>query len=262
MNMLLWNCRGVSGKDTVSRIKNMLKNHQIMICCLVETRADAPRILRFVKHLDNGWHWATIPALGFSGGIITFWRKNNFVVTPISRSRYILHMVITGSTQQPWLISTVYNAQRLEDQKVAWAELQGLSDKVGPWIIAGDFNAISGPQDRQGGDFHPCMKSVHFNAFIYNNHLTELNYSGSMFIWCNNQSGLARRWARLDRLLVNHQWLETVPNYAVKHLPRSQSDHNPVLLQCSFERNRGTRPFRFNNSWIQSDLCLHSVTSI
>lgn len=58
----------------------------------------------------------------------------------------------------------------------------------------------------------------------------DLNFSGPAFTWCNNQLGLARRWARLDRGLVNSSWLDKFSSYSLKHLPRLFSDHAPFYL--------------------------------
>lgn len=47
------------------------------------------------------------------------------------------------------------------------------------------------------------IKSQFFNEFVSLNWLMDLGFMGSNYTWCNGQSGLARRWARLDRFLAN-----------------------------------------------------------
>lgn len=61
-NIVYWNCRGVSSRDTISRILHMLKKFKPIIFCLVETRTDDARLSRFYSNIENRWHWAAIVA--------------------------------------------------------------------------------------------------------------------------------------------------------------------------------------------------------
>ncbi|KAJ0973910.1 hypothetical protein J5N97_015875 [Dioscorea zingiberensis] len=102
------------------------------------------------------------------------------------------------------------------------------------------------------------MKSELFNLFIVNHNLFEPKFTGPPFTWCNNQKGGARIWARLDRIIVNSIWYDSIASYTIKHLPKCQSDHCPILLQCRFNITKGKRPFRFANTWMQSKVC-HNI---
>ncbi|KAJ0975997.1 hypothetical protein J5N97_017962 [Dioscorea zingiberensis] len=102
------------------------------------------------------------------------------------------------------------------------------------------------------------MKTELFNSFIGNHNLSEPKYIGSPFTWCNNQRGGARIWARLDRIIVNSKWYDVVNSYTIKHLPKCHSDHCPILLQCRTNTTRGKKPFRFENTWAQSQVC-HNI---
>lgn len=45
---------------------------------------------------------------------------------------------------------------------------------------------------------------IFFLNFIEDNNLLDLHYISPNFTWCNNQSGTARHWARLDRCLAKY----------------------------------------------------------
>lgn len=47
-----WNCRGVSGRDTVARIKYLMRKLNPVIFCLVETRADDARLEKFCSKIN------------------------------------------------------------------------------------------------------------------------------------------------------------------------------------------------------------------
>ncbi|KAL8536788.1 hypothetical protein ACS0TY_012092 [Phlomoides rotata] len=59
---------------------------------------------------------------------------------------------------------------------------------------------------------------------------------------------------KLDRILVNEEWLEWRPGLILKSLGRSFSDHCPFILKNSIV-DWGPKPFKFFNGWIShSDL--------
>ncbi|KAJ0967480.1 hypothetical protein J5N97_024397 [Dioscorea zingiberensis] len=264
MNIILWNCRGVTGKDTVSRIFNLIKTYNLVLVCLVETRADTQRTRNFCKKFKKQWDWAATPARGYSGGIIILWKKDIEKVTPICFSRHVIHLTISNNPFKPWIISIVYNGQSLEEQKATWKELDSIANIAGPWMILGDFNAIRTLEEKKGGqmNWRSGMKSNYFNSFIVNNNLSELKFSGPPFTWCNNQRGGSRIWARLDRILCNDKWLDDASYHQVSHLARCQSDHSPLLLKCWKQEYHNKKPFRFDNNWIHLPECHKSVETI
>lgn len=90
-----------------------------------------------------------------------------------------------------------------------------------PWVIVGDFNAITFTDKHKGTTFHYYgRKAFLFNNFISNNSLIDVGFSSSMYSWCNGQRGQSRRWARLDRFLVNSFWLSCINKSHLNYLPK------------------------------------------
>lgn len=54
---------------------------------------------------------------------------------------------------------------------------------------------------------------------------------------------------RLDRVLLNHNWLNIFPDCKIKHVARKCSDHNPILLSAVVSAFAGHKLFRFQNMW-------------
>lgn len=55
---------------------------------------------------------------------------------------------------------------------------------------------------------------------------------------------------RFDRIFVNDNWLYFFPTAFVTHLPKTYSDHNPLLLTLSnININIGLKPFRLDSFW-------------
>ncbi|KAJ0986430.1 hypothetical protein J5N97_004786 [Dioscorea zingiberensis] len=256
LKVICWNCRGSSNVRTINRIKELMKSLQPGVVCLVETRADTARAMNLCKKFEKHWEWAIIPALGMSGGIITFWKQEIGMVTPLAINRYSVHLIISSQKPREWIISVIYNAQNIQSQRAVWRSLEVFSSLNLPWTLMGDFNAILNDEEHRGGSFdHYSPKSKLFNEFVSGNQLLDLGFSGSPFTWCNNQLGLARRWARLDRVLANDEWITHFESYYIKHLPRTASDHAPILLTAKFFTYHRRRVFRFENYWFEYENC-------
>lgn len=259
LKIFTWNCRGISNPRFFSRIQDVIARLKPNFLCLVETKANASRVWRFCNKLRRWWDWAAIPSSGLSGGILVLWKKSIGLVTPVASSRLVLHLVIT-TYDKTWILSTVYNSQILSDQKLLWRSLQGFSSLPIPWLLSGDFNAISSREEHRGGNFsHYASKSSFFSDFIFSNNLFDLGFSGSRFTWCNGQEGLARRWARLDRFLANSLWLLDFQRISNTHLPRIFSDHSPLLLSAFKSAYTPKKSFRFDNCWLDYAGCHESV---
>lgn len=55
-----------------------------------------------------------------------------------------------------------------------------------PWIVLGDFNAISSPSEHKRSNFNYYARKVFsFSKFISNNALLDVSFLGASFSWCN-----------------------------------------------------------------------------
>ncbi|KAL8457344.1 hypothetical protein ACS0TY_035266 [Phlomoides rotata] len=68
---------------------------------------------------------------------------------------------------------------------------------------------------------------------------------GKLFTWYR-PDGTCK--SKLDRMLVNEEWIERWPNHVLKDLGRSFSDHQPICIDCP-QKDWGPKPFRFMNCW-------------
>lgn len=123
-----------------------------------------------------------------------------------------------------------------------------------PWVIVGDFNAITFTDKHKGCTFHYYgRKAFLFNNFISNNSLIDVGFSSSMYSWCNGQRGQSRRWVHLDRFLVNSFWLSCINKSHLNYLPKIFSDHSPLCMNFSHSICTSQKIFRFENFWLEND---------
>ena len=88
-----------------------------------------------------------------------------------------------------------------------------------------------------------------FNLIINSYELRELHLSGGKFTWSNNR--LDPTLEKLDRVLVSSSWESEFPLCNLRKIPRYMSDHNPLIVRTDLSQNIGSRPFCFENSWLQ-----------
>lgn len=77
--------------------------------------------------------------------------------------------------------------------------------------------------------------------------LSELKSVGCHFSWSNKGEGQARIASRIDRGIVNAQWLLSLPHVEANYLSPTLSDHSPIVFVCEAKSSGGGRPFRFLN---------------
>lgn len=121
----------------------------------------------------------------------------------------------------------VYNPHHIQLQQKLWKKLTQVTKLNNPWILLGDFNAITSPIEHKGSSFtYYAIKALSFSNFISGNSLIDVSYSGASFSWSNGQRDLARHWSRLDRCLVNDIWLANSNTIHLKCLRKIFLDQN------------------------------------
>lgn len=97
-----------------------------------------------------------------------------------------------------------------------------------PWIIVGDFNEIISPAEKSGR--RSTFINTGVNDWIQNNGLIDLSYVGQRFTWVKAESSLNTTQVRLDKVLANIASGTKFSEAFVSHIPRTCSEHSPVLL--------------------------------
>ncbi|XP_035539663.1 uncharacterized protein LOC118344032 [Juglans regia] len=121
-----------------------------------------------------------------------------------------------------------------------------------PCFFAGDFNVIRSDIERCGGRQRNRVAIDEFNKWIHQGGLLEMNSQGGKFTWCNGQQGLSRAWAKLDRVLLDANFLSLFPTAHCLYLPRTTSDHCPMVIEfLSDPFSYGPPPFRFQQMWVE-----------
>ncbi|KAK6803201.1 hypothetical protein RDI58_000985 [Solanum bulbocastanum] len=142
-------------------------------------------------------------------------------------------------------MSFIYDKCNDHLRRPFWDKLINFSNLNIPWCTIEDFNVITSPKEKQEGLPNNMNESFEFINVIEACGLMDLGYSGQHFTWCNQRSKEHRVWKRLDRDMVNDQWLEDIPQSTINHLPSVGSDHCPLLMEVVVRSKNISRYFKF-----------------
>lgn len=119
-----------------------------------------------------------------------------------------------------------------------------ISDK--PWMILGDFNQPLNPEDSATGGTRISGGMEEFRDCLQTAQISDLSFRGHHFTWWNKQEAnlIARK---LDRFLVNDNWLLAFPLSYGEFKDPEFSDHRPTCLHLGGQLQRKRRPFKFSN---------------
>ncbi|XP_077251745.1 uncharacterized protein LOC143890965 [Tasmannia lanceolata] len=88
-----------------------------------------------------------------------------------------------------------------------------------------------------------------FNCCINNCSLADLRSIGHPLSWSNRASLSERKYARLDRALINDIWLQDYPLASAEYRAPGISDHSPIVISLKEQSGLGPKPFRFMDMW-------------
>lgn len=121
--------------------------------------------------------------------------------------------------------STFTNSCDLEDRAQTWSDIRDFWNQSQCYVlfVRGDFNEVTSNSER--GSLLGLERGMdNFNNFIQDMQLIEISASNGFFTWHRGTSK-----SKLDRLLVNLEWLSIFPHLQASILKRNIFDHNPLI---------------------------------
>ncbi|XP_074318939.1 uncharacterized protein LOC141655779 [Silene latifolia] len=117
------------------------------------------------------------------------------------------------------------------------------------WLVCGDFNNLMHLDEKIGEAEVVWHYILPMKQMVTNCGLTELNTIGAFFTWNNKHENASKVYSKIDRVLVNDDWLTAFPECFANFLPEGLFDHCPCLIQFKKEGVRKGVSFKYFNMW-------------
>ncbi|GKU90755.1 hypothetical protein SLEP1_g4707 [Rubroshorea leprosula] len=241
--------RGLGGSVKKKEVRRLVQVEKPDFLFLQETKLENVdvSICRQLWNSDE-FDWVAKGSSGASGGLICMWDRRQFVKREVfTGDGYVGCAGEWGANKKQYFLINVYGPTDRQKKAGLWEVLRKMvTDKEGCWVIAGDFNAVRGPEERRGRSGEsPDMKD--FDEFIVTTDLVDVKLSNRRYTWYK-PDGTAK--SRLDRFLLSTEMCNGEEEWIQQGLPRSISDHCAIVLK-SRTSDWGPRPFRVLDAWQQ-----------
>jgi hypothetical protein len=123
-------------------------------------------------------------------------------------------------------------------------------------MCIGDFNEILMQEEKTRALLRKEGQMDQFENALVNCQLIDLGFIGSKYTWTNCRCDRNFVKERLDRAVANSEWRAIYQEATVHILAARTSDHKPLLLQFSQEKEERMefyRSFKFEAKWQLED---------
>ncbi|XP_074277141.1 uncharacterized protein LOC141600791 [Silene latifolia] len=154
----------------------------------------------------------------------------------------------------------VYGSNCPVKRRTLWDSLTDMAPLVGPWVVMGDFNIVRYSHEKIGNLPAHLPDMIDFNNCLSSCGLDDIQGTGNDFTWFNKQDPSTRVYSKLDKILVNGDWLLTFTQTAAQFLSPGISDHCPALLTFPGDP-APKKQFKFLDCWIDHPDFHHQVAA-
>uniref|UniRef100_A0A5B6YUZ1 Reverse transcriptase domain-containing protein n=1 Tax=Davidia involucrata TaxID=16924 RepID=A0A5B6YUZ1_DAVIN len=252
--MMAWNIRGLNAPLKQKEIRRYVKLHKLAVFSISETKVRWSNVDWMFKRCFSDWN---IIHSGSASSVCRLWvcwdpmivQLNPFQISDQAISASL--KVLNSSVE--FYVSFIYGSNDYLVRRQLWSQLRGLVGAFGqtPWILLGDFNVVRSHEEKTGGRGIDSGEVEEFNSCLYNVGVDDLNGKGRWLTWDNQRDGNDNIQSKLDRVLVNNEWMQKFPNSECFYDSPGVSDHCPILctIDTKWKLKRG--PFRFYTYWMQ-----------
>ncbi|XP_021714658.1 uncharacterized protein LOC110682631 [Chenopodium quinoa] len=232
MILTVWNIRGLNDPCKVADVKQLLDRTAIKVLCLLETKVKQEKCCIIQKKIAHGLNWVCNYSVSGNGRIWLGWRSDRVHVEVITIHPQFIHCIVSNLDYSSQVaVSFVYGLHTIHDRKELWRGIRAVGLVTIPWLCTGDFNSVLHHADRINGSEITDYEVRDFRDFIDQLNFVEIKSKGSFFSWSNKAHIGPRTQTRIDRGLVNFEWLHQFPNVEAVYLPPSLSDHAPLFYE-------------------------------
>ncbi|XP_074278320.1 uncharacterized protein LOC141601913 [Silene latifolia] len=260
-NIGFWNIRGLNKLHKQSEIKRFLSQNNVGLFGLLETKVKSSNWLKVKKNVCDSWSICTNNSHHKGGRIWLIWQPNQYVVDVRYITDQLIHSKVFDKFRNiSFFFTMVYGFNKDREREPLWASLGLISRDIDTaWLVGGDFNSLMHLNERVGGSEVTWSDISPMRQMVDQCDLMELKSIGSFFTWNNKHEVGTKVYSKLDRVLINGDWLAKFPECFANFLPEGLFDHCPCLIKFQTRGNRKGVPFKYFNMWAMSEEFLNIV---
>lgn len=261
-----WNVRGLNEPSKHRPLADWINSKSITFGALLETHVRESNMNQLLSIICPGWTCISNYQHSFLGKIWIVSKLPTSIV-PLFSDLQSITCEVKLEEGQSFIYTAVYASNEVEERKDLWLSLRdsyiafNLATK--PWIVNGDFNEILSPSETSNASIIRSSSGMRgFSDCLAEVGLFDLPSQGPLFTWSNKCPSVPIA-KRLDRCLVNDQWLLMFPSSHCTFEPPEFSDHTPCHIKLLTPKPVfGTRPFKFFNFLSKHPLFLQTVKTV
>ncbi|GJZ46414.1 RNA-directed DNA polymerase, eukaryota, reverse transcriptase zinc-binding domain protein [Tanacetum coccineum] len=250
--MAVWNIRGINNELKQKDVVNMLRDEKLQFCAFIETHLKTKSIEKVGNRVFGNWNWCSnVHHSPTSCRIMMGWNTNMIRTMVITMSNQtILCCVETIPAKIKLFCSIIYASNNGIERRKLWKDLEGHKCFVGqqPWVLIGDFNVTLNVEEHSAGMSHRNIDMQEFHDAVNKLEIEDICSSGFQYTWTKslkNPNCLILK--KLDRIMVNDEFMKQYHTAHGIFLPYGISDHSPGVLSIQKGYLRKNNAFRFSN---------------
>ena len=254
MIVVSWNVRGLNSIPRQKVVRRLIESQSPDVICIQETKLSIEGLANCASRIWPQGSWQGVGALNSLGGVACFWDPRK--VSPLwwISSQFSISLVASNfETGERFFLSNIYAPTDFLGKSYLWTHISFIRslDPFIPWIMAGDFNAITSLEEKQGGLARLDPSSNLLRSMIGSLNLIDVKTSNGIFTWNNRRCGGEAISERLDRFLVSCYWMNNrwVTNSEI--LDWRGSDHWPIKLSITSYSVTKQPSFKFQLMWLR-----------
>ncbi|CAI9099857.1 OLC1v1036739C1 [Oldenlandia corymbosa var. corymbosa] len=220
-NIMSWNIRGLNSPLKHREVTSYLSMNKVGFAWILETKLIGEKAKEIVMKKWHQYEYYGNHEGKSKGSILVLWRKEDYEVQIQTVNKQYIHCWVKNLNTKCWFYVTVVYADYLVQGRIKlWEELKQVADHTTEaWLIMGDFNCVTNPEERLGG---------------------------------RKQVGDQSIMAKLDRILGNGEWFNQFSTAYTTVSAAGISNHNALIVRWGDDPVISKKSFRFFNMWTQS----------
>ncbi|XP_074313875.1 uncharacterized protein LOC141649075 [Silene latifolia] len=216
-----------------------------------ETKVKSVHWNKVRNAICSDWSICTNNSFASGGRIWLLWNSGLMEVDILDITSQTIHAQITiKGINLVFRFTLVYGYNKPAERVDLWKSLQRYkSMHHGPWLVGGDFNNLLFSNERLGGAEVTLADIKPFQDCLHCCDLVDIKAIGSFFTWNNKQELETLVYSRLDRCLINDEWMNMFPEAYAYFMPEGYFDHCPCVVY-PFGKPITRKPrFKYFNMW-------------